>query len=183
VNQDELLKPILGILEQFKSIPDNIQELIDEEVKVSNKREKEYRDEHLKLIQSKMLLNKQKLDRLFDLRLEDTSITKEEYEEKSIKLKDEQVNLQLQFEEHTKADFEFKKTLITMLNLCRNAEELFMSSEHYDKRKIVNFLVSNATYKDKKLDFTLKTPFNLILNLTRNTYHPNLLPDRDSNPN
>lgn len=177
VSQDELLKPILGILEQFKSIPDNIQELIDEEVKVSNKREKEYRDQHLKLIQSKMLLNKQKLDRLFDLRLEDSSITKEEYDEKAQKLKDEQMSLQLQLEEHTKADFEFKKTLITMLNLCKNAKDLFLSSEHYDKRKIVNFLISNATYKAEKLDFTLKTPFNLILNLTQNAYHPNLLLD------
>lgn len=43
--------------------------------------------------------------------------------------------------------------------------EIFESSEIHEKRAILNFLLQNPTVSDRKLDFTLRKPFDTVLEL------------------
>jgi len=45
-------------------------------------------------------------------------------------------------------------------------KEIFISSEPLEKRAFLNFLLQNPTVSAKKLEFTLRKPFNLLLELS-----------------
>ena len=46
--------------------------------------------------------------------------------------------------------------------------EIFESSEVAEKRAILNFVLQNPVVNDKKLEFTLRKPFDLVLQLADN---------------
>lgn len=92
-----------------------------------------------------------------DLYLENTSITKDEYDKKLLELKDRQEKLNLELEEYTKADYDFLTTVSTVLSLAQRAKEIFESFEINKKRQLLNYLLQNPYIKNKKLYFTIKT--------------------------
>jgi hypothetical protein len=55
--------------------------------------------------------------------------------------------------------------LITLLNICSRAPELFESSKVEQKRQLINFLLSNLKLRGKTLEFELKKPFDVLVNL------------------
>ncbi len=56
-------------------------------------------------------------------------------------------------------------TLISLLNICSKALELFESSKVEQKRQLINFLLSNLQLRGKKLEYTLKKPFDALIDL------------------
>jgi hypothetical protein len=54
-----------------------------------------------------------------------------------------------------------------ILELARKAVELFQRQNSDQKRRLVDILVSNCSYKDEKLDIELKPVFNMILKTTK----------------
>ena len=56
-------------------------------------------------------------------------------------------------------------TLIALLNICSRAPELFESSKVEQKRQLINFLLSNLKLRGKTLEFELKKPFEVLINL------------------
>lgn len=95
----------------------------------------------------------------------DQSITKEQYDKKLQEIMDKLQTLALELEEHSKADYDYQTTVATVLNLARRAKEIFDSSEIHEKRAFINYLIQNPTVADKELVFTLRKPFDLVLNL------------------
>lgn len=74
--------------------------------------------------------------------------------------------LNIEFQEHTNADYEYQKTVATVFSLARRAKSIFDSSEKHEKRAFIDYLVQNPTVKEKTLVFTMRSPFNVILELT-----------------
>jgi len=93
------------------------------------------------------------------------SITQDEYDKKAYELKQRQYELADRLKRVTEADESYSITLITLLNLCSRAPELFESSKVEQKRQLINFLLSNLKLRDKNLEFTLKKPFDVLVNL------------------
>ena len=96
-------------------------------------------------------------------------ITQDEYDKKLQELKDRQYRLNIELDEYTKADRQYHIHVGTVLNLSRRMSDIFESSEPLEKRAILNFLLQNPTVSAKKLDFTLKKPFDTVLALA---HHP-----------
>ena len=94
-------------------------------------------------------------------------ITQEEYDKKMSSLKQEQGILQVELEEHTKADYDFLNTVSATFSIAKRTREIFDSSEIDEKRQILNYLLQNPVVKDKKLYFTMKKPFDMLLNIPR----------------
>ncbi len=94
-------------------------------------------------------------------------------------LKDEQYKLNLELEEHTKADHEYHIQLSTVLNLSRRVKSIFDGSEVNEKRALIRFLLQNPVVEEKKLVFELRKPFDTVLQLAMN---PTVLRGWDSNP-
>jgi len=108
----------------------------------------------------------------------DKSITQDEYDKKAIELKQRQYELTERLRRIIEADENYSITLISLLNICSKAPELFESSKVEQKRQLINFLLSNLKLKGKKLEFTVKKPFDVLVNLD---YRSNWLGREDSN--
>jgi len=162
VPEKDLLKPIYGYLQAFSDMP---QEKIDEVVeglKKTNAAENEYHGNAIDGLQSEYNAMQAKINRLMDLLL-DESITKTDYDKKLKELKEKQYDLNIRLDDHTKADESYHITAATVLNLAKNALEIFESSEVDEKRALLNYLLQNSTVDGKKPLFTLRKPFDSIL--------------------
>jgi hypothetical protein len=51
---------------------------------------------------------------------------------------------------------------VQLLELARNAQRLFAKQEPCEKRRLLNFLLSNCTWQDGKVVATLRQPFDLL---------------------
>ena len=177
IPEKDLLKPIHEVLEAFNSIP---QKTIDEVVlglKKSNESKSLYHLNAIDGLRSEYDKTQDKIDRMMDLLIEG-SITKDDYDRKLKELKSKQHDLNIQIEDHTKADENYYITASTVLNLAKSALTLFESSEVHEKRAMLNYLLQNCVVNGKKLEFSIRSPFNHILELHN---QPTGLPRQDSN--
>ena len=71
--------------------------------------------------------------------------------------------------EYTKADFDLLSTVSTAFSMAKRAKEIFESSETEEKKQLLNYLLQNPVIKDKKLYFTTKKPFNMLLNIPKSS--------------
>jgi hypothetical protein len=94
-----------------------------------------------------------------------TRITKDVYDKKHQEYHDKLQLLNIELDEHTKADYDYQTTVATVVSVARRAKAIFESSEDKEKRAFLNYLLQNPTVNGKKLDFTLASPFNLVLEL------------------
>ena len=74
--------------------------------------------------------------------------------------------LEIEMSEHSKADYEYQNTVATVISVARRAKTIFeSSSEPARKRQFLNYILQNPTVNEKKLYFTIASPFNLVLEL------------------
>jgi hypothetical protein len=104
-------------------------------------------------------------------------ITKDIYDKKHQEYHDKLQLLNIELEEHTEADYDYQTTVATVLSVARRAKAIFESSEPNEKRTLLNYLLQNPTVNEKTLGFTLRSPFNLVLELADS---PNWLPLLDA---
>jgi hypothetical protein len=95
-------------------------------------------------------------------------ITQDEYDKKARELKDRQVDIATRIEQHQEGDGSFVITLESLISIASRAAELFERSEIQQKRQLIAFVFSNLRLTGKKLDFSLRSPFDLMVN--RRTY-------------
>jgi site-specific DNA recombinase len=60
------------------------------------------------------------------------------------------------------ADRSYMNEGVQLLELARNAQRLFAKQEPREKRRLLNFLLSNCTWEDGELLATLREPFDLL---------------------
>jgi len=66
--------------------------------------------------------------------------------------------------EHRRADYEYQTTIATVISVARRAKTIFEnSSDVAGKRTFLSYLLQNPTLDEKKLCFTIASPFNLVL--------------------
>jgi site-specific DNA recombinase len=165
VPEKTLLEPVYEVFKAFASISQQVQERLCTELRTLNEGEAEFHNREIARLRSEYDRAQKKIETLLDLRLEQ-SITKDEYDKKLQDLKDKQFRLNIELDEYTKADFEYHIQVGTVLNLSRRIGEIFESSETHEKRAILNFLLQNPTVHGKKLEFTLRKPFDTVLELS-----------------
>ena len=90
-------------------------------------------------------------------------ITKDIYDKKLKEYKEKQYELNQKLQEHTKADESYHITASTVFSLANRALEIFESSEPQEKRQLLDFLLQNCQLNGKKLEFSMRSPFNVIL--------------------
>ncbi|OGN16867.1 MAG: hypothetical protein A3F98_02540 [Candidatus Yanofskybacteria bacterium RIFCSPLOWO2_12_FULL_41_8] len=108
----------------------------------------------------------------------DWRITKDIYDKKHQDYHDKIQLSNIELEEHTKADYDYQTTVASVLSVARRAKAIFESSEPAEQRVFLNYLLQNPTVKEKTLGFTLRSPFNLVLELADS---PTWLRGQDSN--
>ncbi|MFA5095334.1 MAG: recombinase family protein [Candidatus Paceibacterota bacterium] len=166
VPETALLKPIYKVLDQFEGITEEAQNTIVKELRETTEAEVTFHKAQVNRIRAEYDQLKKKDDRLLEMYLEeDKSITKDIYDKKHQEYHDKIQLLEIELSEHTNADYDYQTTVATVLSVARRVKEIFESSEPYEKRAILNYLLQNPVVNEKKLEFTIRSPFNLVLEL------------------
>jgi hypothetical protein len=96
-------------------------------------------------------------------------ITGHEYDKKARELKDRQTEITLRIEQHRKGEGDYLTTLETLISVASRAAELFERSKTEQKRELLAFVFSNLHLRGKKLEFSLRSPFDLMVNRADHT--------------
>ena len=65
------------------------------------------------------------------------------------------------------ADKNFKNAVITAFQLASRLHDIFLVSKNCEKREIINFVFSKLELKGKTLGYSLRKPFDLIVDLSK----------------
>lgn len=166
IPERDLLKPIHEVLRKFETIPQTKIDEIVTGLKESSTSKVLYHTNAIKELQREYNEIQVRVDRMMDI-LIDGSISKNDYEKKLKEMKSKQYDINIQIEDHTRADENYYLTANIVLNLAKDASKLFESSEVPEKRAILNYLLQNPTMNEKTLGFTLRSPYNSILELSK----------------
>lgn len=166
IPEKKLLEPIYGLLDRFGSITEQTQNTLVEELRKTTEEEVVFHQNQVNRIFNEKAKIDERTQRLLDAYL-DQCITKDEYDKKRQEYADKEQLLNIEMEEHTKANYDYQTTVATVLNIARRAKEIFESSETFEKRQFINYLIQNPTVNEKTLSFTLRSPFNLVLELSQ----------------
>jgi site-specific DNA recombinase len=71
-----------------------------------------------------------------------------------------------EIERHQTADRSYLEEGVRLLELARSAQRLFAGQGAREKHRLLNFVVSNSTWKGKKLEVTLRQPFDALAEST-----------------
>ena len=91
-------------------------------------------------------------------------ITDEMYDSFLREYKEKQAEILDQMKDHSDADEQFYITANMTMGIAKRAKEIFVSSEVDEKRQFLGFLLQNCVLNGKELEFSLRSPFNLLLN-------------------
>ncbi len=164
VNENVILEQIedevIGKLSFPREIIQEVSKCLREVVQAENI----YTQNEIELLRKKHDALVAKRGRLLDLLLAD-SISQEEYAGKKNEIEEELHNVKVRQEAHSKADEEFITTVESLLFVASHVKELFKSSKVEQKREILNLLLSNCELKDKKLVYSIRKPFNILMEL------------------
>ncbi len=163
VPEDQILKQVSEV---FKSIafPKSMLDEITSYLQQSHEAEKQCHSQKLNSLRKEKDSIKDKINRLLDLHLE-RLISKEEYHSKKEDLEKQLAKVKTEQEMQENADGGFKDAVVTAFNLDNKASELFESSKTSEKRELINFVFSNLSLRVKNLKYTLRQPFDMMINL------------------
>ncbi len=91
-------------------------------------------------------------------------ITQDEYDKKARELKGRQTELALRIEQHQEGEGDYRTTLESLISVASRAAEIFERSKTEQKRELIAFVFSNLRLRGKKLEFSLRSPFDLMVN-------------------
>ncbi len=137
---------------------------IKESLKASLIEKAEGQKTELRSLRSQFELNKKKLDRLLDMRIEE-EVSRDEYLSRSRQIKEEQDHLFFNISRHSNQEERFACNIDLALKFAMNAVDIFDSSEIDEKRQIINFAFSNLLLEGKNLIVSMRKPFNILLDI------------------
>src|SRR5215211_2314051 len=80
--------------------------------------------------------------------------------------REEQSRCLREIERHQSADQCYMDEGVQLLELARNAQRLFAKQEPREKRRLLNFVLSNCTWEDSEVVATFRQPFDLLAETT-----------------
>lgn len=168
VPEKDLLTPIYEVLERFETITEEAQNDLVVEIRKNTEAEVAFHKAQVDRIRTDYENLRAKDGRLLELFI-DQSITKDIYDKKHEEYQDQIQVLEIEMSEHRKADYDYQTTIATVISVARRAKTIFdQSSDPAKKRAFLNYLLQNPVVNEKKLYFTIASPFNLVLELADN---------------
>jgi site-specific DNA recombinase len=84
------------------------------------------------------------------------------FEKMSNQWRDEQNRCLREIDQQQNADKSYLEEGVQLLELARNAQRLFAKQEPREKRRLLNFLLSNCSWEDGKVVATFRQPFDML---------------------
>ncbi|OPZ23569.1 MAG: hypothetical protein BWZ03_00460 [bacterium ADurb.BinA186] len=145
------------------ALPPELSDVFREELKESFKDEQKLRDVSLQNLNRNLGRVQEKHDRLLELYI-DRKIEKTMFDNKNAQYEKEKQEIGIEIEKYKKLDKKWFQTATLYLELSQNAGKLFRKASDSRKNDLLNFVFQNLILKDKKLEFTYKKPFDILVN-------------------
>ena len=84
------------------------------------------------------------------------------FQKMSNQWREEQDRCRRDIERHRNADRSYLSEGVALLELANNAQRLFAKQEPREKRRLLNFLLSNCTWNDGVLTASFRQPFDML---------------------
>jgi len=154
-----IVKSVSLSIKQLKTIKDIMRESV--------KDESEYVEQSIASLNARSRELRTQSSKLLDLYLAE-KIKPEVYDPKSKEIDKEIADVDSDIAKYQKANRAYTQEIETFLMFCNEAPKLFASSRPALQRELLRFVVTNLSLKDKKVVFTLKTPFDIVANYASN---------------
>ena len=191
VNEHELEKQFGEALKRLQFDGD-VLNWVCTALKESQVDKQQYHEETLSRLQGEYSRLDSRIDAMYIDKL-DGKITETCFNGKAGAWREEQQQILVKIQSLQNASQCYINEGIQLIELAQNAYSLFISQSAHEKRRLLNFMVSNCTWKDGLLIVNLKQPFDIIdkcsataaeLDLEKsqnNAGFESWLPEQDSN--
>jgi site-specific DNA recombinase len=96
----------------------------------------------------------------------DGRIDKHFFDKLSAEFRSEQARCVREITWHQAADQSYLEEGVRLLDLAHDAQRLFAKQEPHEKRRLLNFVLSNSTWKNGELSVAFRQPFDLLAQTT-----------------
>ena len=127
----------------------------------SHSDEKRFRDEAVTRLKSEYARLQKRLEAMYEDRL-DGRVDLAFFDRKSREWRDEQSRILREIESHQDANESYREAGIRILELSRNMNRLFAKQSAAEKRRLLDFVVSNCLWKGGKLTPKFRQPFDML---------------------
>jgi len=158
--EEVLAERFAGLLKGM-SLDSDVVEWVAGALRESHTDEKHERDEAVARLQANYDQIQTRLDAMYLDKL-DGRIDAAFFDRKAAEWRREQDAILRNIQAHQDADQSYIEDGIQLLELASDAQQLFLEQEPKEKRRLLEFMVSNASWKEGELSVNLRQPFNLI---------------------
>ena len=145
-------------LAQLQLRPDMI-EIVQSAVRESFTSEREYQQELIERLQGEYGKLQSRIDQAYEDKL-DGLITSDDYKMRASKWRFRQKEIEEELAQSRRADTEYLESATRIMELAQGAVETYRKADRWEKRKILDNIVSSAQVRDKRIHLNLQKPFN-----------------------
>lgn len=159
--REEVLEECFGDLLKGLVFDDEVMHWVVAALHQSHSDEKRTREEAIARLRLEQTKLQNRLDKLYEDRL-DGFIEPAFFQRKTREWKHMQAHLVEQIAQHEAANHDYIEDGERLLELSKKAYFLFKKQNPHEKRRLLNFVCSNSTWKDRSLTATFRQPFDTI---------------------
>lgn len=156
--REEALEELLGGVVSAVVIPEETVEWIKQALRESHHDERAYHEEQVQHLQAEYLRLQGRLDRAYEDRL-DGRIAEDFWARKSAEWRQQQIALRVAMERHENANRIYFEEGFRILDLAGRAYDLWLAQGAFEKRKLLDVVLSNCTFDGETLTATYRKPF------------------------
>ena len=160
VREELLEKQFTELLGRLK-FDDEVLEWVRDALHASHADERREHEEAIKRYQAEYKRLQDRINAMYVDKLDgvvDTAF----FDKMSNQWREEQNRCQREIGRHQSADKSYMDEGVQILELARNAQKLFERQHPREKRRLLNFLLSNCSWEDGEVVATFRQPFDLL---------------------
>jgi site-specific DNA recombinase len=159
--REEVLEKSFTTVLQGISFSKEVLAWVTTALRESHRDEKQFNDEAISKLQREHRRLQDRIDAMYTDKL-DGRIDNAFFDRKAGEARSEQCRIMRDIEAHQTANRSYIEEGIKLFELSQRAAQLFESQPPSEKRKLLDFVLSNSRWKDGKLEAEYRQPFDLI---------------------
>jgi site-specific DNA recombinase len=164
VREEELEKRFTELLRGL-SFDEEVLRWVTDALRESHTDQKRHHDEAIARLQAEYTKLQNRIDAAYIDKL-DGKIEGGFFERKATEWRGEQANIRRSIENHEGANQTYLTEGVKLLELASRSHALFEKQPASEKRRLLNFVLSNCTWKGGALKATFRQPFDIIANMS-----------------
>lgn len=160
IREEEMDRQFVGALAAIR-MDEDVLDWVVTALKESHADEKRFHDERIGSLQREYTKYQNRLDAMYVDKL-DGRISQEIFDGKSAEWRKEQNDLLRKIANHQSANRSYLDDGVRILELSQHAVTIYEKQEMREKRRLLDFVFSNSTWKDGTLTPNYRKPFDMI---------------------